>query len=376
MKAHLDKKIFSTVKLGNYILKNRIGMAALTRCRANPKTGIPNELHEKYYTERAEGAGFILTECSSVSKIGNSFPGACGIWTDEQAEGWKKVTDSVHNVNGRIYLQIWHGGRASRKVVIGTDPVAPSSIPIRNPKKSGEGYTNSDIPVELSEEGILEILKQFRRGAENALKAGFDGLELHGANGYLIDQFLKDATNKRTDKYGGSIENRCRFPLMVMDELCSVFGPDKVGIKITPVGRFQDMFDSNPAELNNYFLKELNRRKISFVEIVSAPEFMPVANFYGIEGENQIPDIYKTFRPVFDGIMIANNNLDFEKANKLIEEGLIDMVTFGRNFLANPDLVERYKNGWPLNQQRPKLYYVPGSEGYIDYPKYEANPKF
>jgi N-ethylmaleimide reductase len=376
MRSHLDKKILSTFKLGNYVLPNRIGMAALTRCRADPKTCVPNDLHVKYYTERAECAGFILTECSGVSKIGNSFPGACGIWTDEQIDGWKKVCDSVHQVNGRIFLQIWHGGRASRKVVIGANPVAPSSIPMRVPKKTGQGYTNSEVPVELTEEGILEIVKQFRKGAENAAKAGFDGLELHGANGYLIDEFLRDSTNQRTDKYGGSIENRCRFPLMVIEELCTVFGPEKVGIKITPVGRFQDMFDSDPVALYTYFLKELNKRKVAFAEIVSAPEFMPEPNFYGVEGEHQIPDVWKTFRPVFDGVIIGNNNLTFEKANQYIEDGLIDLVTFGRNFIANPDLIERFKNGWPLNTPKPKLFYCPGPEGYIDYPKYQANPKF
>jgi N-ethylmaleimide reductase len=372
MKGHLDKKIFSSVKLGNYLLPNRIGMAALTRCRADPKTGIPSDLHIKYYTERAEGAAFVLTECSGVSRIGNSFPGATGIWTDEQTEGWKKVCDSVHKVNGKIFMQIWHGGRASRKIVIGTNPVAPSPIPIRVPKRSGDGFTNSDVPAELTEEGILEIVKQFRKGAENALKAGFDGLELHGSNGYLIDQFLRDATNNRSDKYGGSFENRCRFPLMVMDELCNVFGPEKVGVKVSPVGRFQDMFDSDPVGLYTYFLKELNKRKVAFAEIVSAPEFIPEPHFYGINGEDQIPDVYKTFRPVFDGVIVANNNMDLEKANNYMEEGLIDMVTFGRKFLANPDLVERFKNGWTLNAPRPKLFYCPGAEGYIDYPKYEA----
>jgi len=373
MKGNVDKKIFSALKLGDYVLPNRIAMAALTRCRADPRTGVPNELHVKYYTERAENAGFILTECSGVSMIGNSYPGGCGIWTDEQTEGWKNVCDSVHIVNGRIFLQIWHGGRASRKVVIGTNPVAPSAVPIRVPNKSGDGFENLDVPEELTEDGILEIVKEFRKSAENAARAGFDGLELHGANGYLIDQFLRDCTNKRTDKYGGSIENRCRFPLMVIDELCTVFGPEKVGIKISPVGRFQDMYDSDPISLYSHFLKELNKRKVSFVEIVRAPEKSAEPHFYEVDGEDQISDVWKTFRPVFDGLIVGNNNLSLDSANQYIENGLIDMVTFGRNFIANPDLVERLKNGWPLNAPDYKSFYSPGAVGYIDYPKYEAN---
>ena len=200
MNSHLDKKIFSAIKLGSLVLPHRIAMAALTRCRANAKTAVPSDLHVQYYTERSEGAAFVLTECAGVSKIGTSYPGACGLWSEEQTDGWKKVCNSVHNVNGKIFMQIWHGGRASRKKVVGDDPVAPSSVPIRIPDKSEIGFTSLDMPKELTEEEIIKIIKEFRKGAENALKAGFDGLELHGAAGYLIDQFLRDGTNKRTDK--------------------------------------------------------------------------------------------------------------------------------------------------------------------------------
>lgn len=373
MKVNLEKKIFSTLKLGPYTLPNRIAMAALTRCRANPKTAVPSDLHVQYYTERAEGAAFILTECSGISKKGNSYPGACGLWSEEQTDGWKKVVDSVHKVNGKIFMQIWHGGRASRKKVTGEDPVAPSSVPMRVCDKSEQGFTSLDVPKELNEEEILQIIKEFRKGAENALKAGFDGLELHGAAGYLIDQFLRDGTNKRSDKYGGSIENRCRFPLMVIEELCTVFGPEKVGIKVSPCGRFQDMFDSDPVNLYTHFLKELNKRKISFVEIVSSREFVTEPHLYGIDGEQQIPDVFETFRPVYDGVLIGNDNFDFDKANQYIEKGLMDMVTFGRTFISNPDLIERLKNGWPLNPANHKLFYSPGARGYIDYPRYESN---
>lgn len=369
------KKIFTPFKLGPYTLKNRFAMAALTRCRCDPNTAIPNDLHKQYYTERSENAGFVLTECTAISQRGNAFPGAPGIYNEEQVEGWKKVTESVHSVNGRIYLQIWHGGRATKQNYTGFAPLAPSALPIRTPKRGG-GFLEAEKPEELSEEGIMEILEQFKTGAINAKKAGFDGLELHGANGYLIDTFLRDATNKRTDKYGGSVENRCKFPLMVIDALCDVFGPDRVGIKVTPVGRFQDMFDSDPVSTYTYLLKELNKRKISFVEITRAPEFVPASNIYGIEGEVQIPDVYSTFRPQFDGVLIGNNKFTPEEAMNCIEEGKIDMVTFGRLFIANPDLVDRVVNNWGFNEIKPKLFYSPGKEGYIDYPKHGQNPKF
>jgi N-ethylmaleimide reductase len=372
-----SKNILKPFKLGPYTLRNRIAMSALTRCRADPKTSIPNDLHVKYYSERAEGAGFILTECTAISQRGNAFQGACGIWSKEQIEGWKRVTNEVHKVDRRIYLQIWHGGRAGDPKHLGGSPYAPSALPIRNYNKATKLFESLHLPEELSEEGILEVLGQFKTGAKNAYEAGFDGLELHGANGYLIDSFLRDATNRRTDKWGGSVENRCRFPLMVIDALAEVFGPDRVGTKLSPVGRFQDMFDSDPLNNYIYLLKELDKRKISFVEIVRAPEFVPIVHQYGMEGEEQIPDVYTAFRPFFKGTLIGNNNFSFEEADKFINEGHIDMVTFGKLFLSNPDLVERFRNGWSFNPIRPKLFYASGAAGYTDYPKYsQPTPKF
>lgn len=356
--------LFETVKLGPYTLKNRVGMAALTRMRAD-LLGIPNDLHVKYYSERAESAGFVLTECSPISVQAEGFPGAAGIYTREHVEGWKKVVDAVHRVNGRIYLQIWHSGRTNRNA-----PIGPSPIAMRTAADNTKGYTESAIPREMTEAEILQTVEDFRQGAQCALLAGFDGIELHGANGYLIDEFLRDGTNKRKDKYGGSIENRCRFPLMVMDALISVFGANKVGIKLTPVGRFQDMFDSDPESLMKYFLTELNYRNVSFIEIAKAPEFMPVPNLYNIEGEEQLPTIYKTLRPYFQGVLIANNGFDFDSGNKVIESGEVDMVTFGRAFISNPDLVERWTNGWPLTDPNMSKAYGGGAEGYCDYPKY------
>ena len=366
----VKKTLLDPIQLGPYNLKNRLVMAAMTRCRADPKTCVPNDLHVQYYSERAEDCGFVLTECSGVSRGGNSFPGGCGIWNDEQTEGWKRVCDAVHKVNGRIYLQIWHGGRASRKAVTGEVPVAPSAIPFRTPGKDGNPV-NSETPLELTEDGIKKILDEFARGAQNALKAGFDGLELHGANGYLIDQFLRDCSNKRTDQYGGSIENRCRFPLMVIDALTSVFGADKVGIKATPVGRYQDMFDSNPIPLYTYLFNELSKRKISFVELGRGPDDLVGKSYYDVKELDQVPDTYKTFRPTFNGVLIGNSKFNFEEANKLIGDNQVDMVSFGRPYISNPDLAKRFQNGWPLAQPNMKTAYGGKHEGYTTYPKYQ-----
>jgi N-ethylmaleimide reductase len=365
-----QSKLLEEMKLGPYQLRNRVIMSPLTRIRADPLTGVPNDLHIQYYTERAIDAGLVITECSPVSRRGNCFPGCCGIWTDEQVEGWKKVIESVHKNGGRIYLQIWHCGRAAKSDWLeGQQPLSSSAVRNRHAPRGGLEY---DTPQEMTKEDIQEVLTQFRKGAENAKKAGFDGLELHAANGYLVDQFLRDAVNQRKDEYGGSVENRCRFALEVMDNLIDVFGADKVGIKVTPTGRFNDMFDSDPVALYTYLFSELNKRNVSFVEITRAPEFRPVPNYYNIKGEEQIPNIYETFRPLFKGIIMANNGFNFESGSKIVEDGLVDFVTFGRLYISNPDLVYRFKNNFPLTIADEKTFYTPGATGYTDYKPYSA----
>jgi N-ethylmaleimide reductase len=365
------KNLFQPYILGSVELQNRMVMAAMTRCRADPKTGIPNEMHVQYYSERAEGTGLVLTECSSVSNKGNAFPGAAGIWTDEQVEGWKKVTEAVHDKGSKIYLQIWHGGRAARKMYTKEIPVGASNLPIRVSKNSDGSFKTQDVPEILSEDGITHIIQEFYQGALRAKKAGFDGLELHGANGYLVDQFLRDGINNRQDKFGGSIENRCRFALMTMEALTSVYGADRVGIKLSPIGRYGDMFDSNPIQLYTYLLKELEKKKTSFIELMRGPEGLPGENFWGVKGEDQIPDVLKTFRPIFNNTIIGNNFFNYEEGNKIIADGLVDLVSFGRPYIANPDLPKRYLNGWKLSDINFKNIYFGGKEGYIDYPKYQ-----
>jgi N-ethylmaleimide reductase len=357
--------LLTSVKVGSYDLPNRVVMAAMTRCRADPITGLANELHAQYYSQRAEGSAFVLTECSGVSKIGNCIPGAPGIYTEEQTEAWSKVTEAVHKVGGKIVLQIWHGGRAGRKEVIGQDPVGPSSIPIRT--KQGDKIIEGDVPKELTETEINEIVEQFRTSAILAKKAGFDGLELHGANGYLVDQFLRDSTNKRTDKYGGSIENRCRFALEVMDALISVYGADKVGIKLSPVSRYQDMYDSDPVPLYAHLLKELQNKNVAFVELVEAVD---EDSLYEKTPIQQIPNVLQAFRPYFKNVIIANNGFDFNKANESISNGLCDLVSFGKYFISNPDLVDRFRNGYELAQVDWSFVYGGGNNGYITYPKF------
>ena len=247
-----------------------------------------------------------------------------------------------------------------------------SSSAVRN-RHAPRGGLEYDTPQEMTKEDIQEVLTQFRKGAENAKKAGFDGLELHAANGYLVDQFLRDAVNQRKDEYGGSVENRCRFALEVMDNLIDVFGADKVGIKVTPTGRFNDMFDSDPVALYTYLFSELNKGNVSFVEITRAPEFRPVPNYYNIKGEEQIPNIYETFRAVFKGFIMANNGFNFESGSKIVEDGLVDFVTFGRLYISNPDLVYRFKNNFPLTIADEKTFYTPGATGYTDYKPYSAD---
>ena len=228
-----------------------------------------------------------------------------------------------------------------------------------------------DVPKEMTKEDMQEVLSQFRKGAIYAKNAGFDGVELHGANGYLIDQFLRDATNQRTDEYGGSAENRCRFPLQVLDVLIEEFGADKVAIRVSPLGRYNDMFDSDPISTYSYLIKELDKRQIAFLEITRHHEAAKFPNLYEVQPEDQIPNVYEAFRPFFKGTLIANTCFDLESANQIIAAGLADMVSFGSNYIANPDLVLRFKNNWPLNTPNMKTFYAPGAEGYIDYPKFQ-----
>lgn len=361
----LDPKIdlFEPFMFGELKIKNRIMMAAMTRCRSD--NGVPNDIMAKYYTERAEDAGIVLTESIPISKIGCNYKGAGAGYTNEHMEGWKKVVDSVHKHNGIIFAQIYHCGRsATREDLDGETPLSCSSIKLRY----GNKY---EVPRELTITEIKSIIKEFANSAALLKEAGFDGVQLQGANGYLVDQFLRDATNQREDEYGGSIEKRSKFLIEVIDELIKVFGPNRTGIKLSPVGRYNDMYDSNPRELLEYLLPQLNERRICFMEITQAPDLY-VENLYGVKGEDQIADIFGFSKSYLkDVILVGNNGLTEESAKKLIQEGKIDMVSFAKLYMANPDLVSRMKKGQTINNPDFEYSVTGGEKGYCDYPKHQ-----
>lgn len=344
--------LLEPARIGAWELPNRFIMAPLTRCRAD-EGRVPNAMMAEYYAQRAS-AGLIITEATSVTPMGVGYPNTPGIWSEGQTEGWKKVTDAVHAAGGRILLQLWHVGRISDPYYLdGQLPVAPSAIKpsghvsLIRPKK--EFVT----PRALETNEIPEIVEAYRKGAVNAERAGFDGVEIHGANGYLLDQFLQDSTNHRTDEYGGSIENRARLMLEVVDAAVSVWGADRVGLHIAPRCDSHDMGDSDPASTFGYIARETGNRGIAFL---FARE--------GIEEPRLGPALKKTF----DGPFIANQALTFEEGEQLLQAGDADAVSWGQQFIANPDLVERYAEGAPLNQPDPDTFYSNGPAGYTDYP--------
>eukprot|EP00340_Litonotus_pictus_P009533 CAMPEP_0170515890 /NCGR_PEP_ID=MMETSP0209-20121228/2277_1 /TAXON_ID=665100 ORGANISM="Litonotus pictus, Strain P1" /NCGR_SAMPLE_ID=MMETSP0209 /ASSEMBLY_ACC=CAM_ASM_000301 /LENGTH=336 /DNA_ID=CAMNT_0010800597 /DNA_START=123 /DNA_END=1133 /DNA_ORIENTATION=- len=331
--------------------------------RADPQNGIPTDNHVDYFTQRAEDAGFVLSGCCSVSFNGEGFPGNSKAFNKDHMEGWKKVFDSVHKVNGKIFVQIYHAGRATVSENIGGEnPVGPSNIANRHEGKFPE-------PTPLDKDGINKIKNDFVNSAKMLKDVGADGVEIHCGNGFLIDQFLKDSTNQRTDEYGGSVENRSRFMFEIVDEVSKVMGAGRVGVKISPAGRYNDMFDSNPKSLLDYLLPQLNKRKIGFVEIIRPPD--GAENLYDIKGEDQLPNIFDGLKKLLpDVVLVGNAGFSPDEAAKMIKEGTIDMVSFARNYIANPDLSARIKNNWPLAQPDFSKAYGGGAEGYSDYPKY------
>jgi len=353
---------------------NRIVHAAMTRGRCNPMTSIPNELLVQYYSRIAKnGCKLILTECSGISP-NNAFCTNGSCYTKEQLAGWKKVVDAVHKEGAKIFLQIFHGGRANHPDnCFGNTPYAPSPIAIRGEDHTMEGKKPHVEPTEMTVEQIMEVCSQFKTAAKNAIDIGFDGVQLHNANGYLLDQFTRSHTNRRNDNYGGSVENRLRFPLEVVDACIEAIGCEKLGIKLSPIGRYNDMYDENPKETYAYFLKELNKRKLGFVEMMGA---FGDDSLHPIKPNDQIPDLNKEFRHFYKGIWIANGHYDFKRGNEVIYEGLADLVSFGTKFISNPDLVLRFEKGLELNNEVNwgNCFYG-GAEGYLDYPTYEEQLK-
>ncbi|KYG64788.1 alkene reductase [Bdellovibrio bacteriovorus] len=345
--------LFDPLKLGSLTLKNRLVMAPLTRSRAVGEGRIPNDLMVKYYEQRAS-AGLILTEATAVTPMGVGYAHTPGIWSKEQVQGWKKITEAVHKKGGLIFMQLWHVGRISHPVFLnGKEPVAPSAIKPKGHVSLVRPITEYVTPRALETAEVKEIVQQYKIGAANAKEAGFDGVELHAANGYLIDQFLQDSTNHRTDEYGGSIENRAKFLLEITDAVISVWGADKVGVHLAPRRDSHDMGDSNPEKTFAYAAQELDKRKVAFI---FTREY---------EGPDSITPI---IRKNYHGVLIVNEKMTKESAEKLISSKAADAVSFGKLFIANPDLPERFKQNAPLNEPQPQTFYAEGETGYTDYP--------
>jgi N-ethylmaleimide reductase len=348
------KLLFSPYKIGDLTLANRMAMAPMTRSRAIDGN-VPNPIAVDYYRQRV-GAGLIITEATQVSPQGVGYIRTPGIHAAEQVTGWKKITDAVHAAGGKIFLQLWHVGRVSHPDFHGGAlPVAPSAIAATGTVFTAQGPKEMVTPRALELSEIPEIVDQFRKAAENAKAAGFDGVELHGANGYLLDQFTRDGSNKRTDAYGGSIENRVRFPLEVTDAVVRVWGKDRVGYRISPKGSFNDMSDSDPVATFSYLAGQLNTRGIGYLHVVD-----PVT-----PAEGRVTPV---LRKIFKGTYIVNGGFDAETASAAIANGDADLVAFGVPFLANPDLPIRYATNAPLNTPDQATFYAGEEKGYTDYP--------
>lgn len=344
--------LFDPLRLGDLDLPNRVIMAPLTRLRAG-ETHIPNPLMADYYVQRAS-AGLILTEATPVTPQGVGYQGVPGIWNEDHVEGWKGVTRAVHQAGGRIFMQLWHVGRISDPIFHGgKPPVAPSAIAPKGQVSLLRPQRDYVTPRALEREEIPGVIEAFRQGAQLAQAAGFDGVELHGANGYLLDQFLQDGSNKRTDDYGGPIENRARLLLEATDATISVWGADRVGVHLAPRADSHDMGDSDLAGTFGYVVDQLDRRNIAFI---AAREYQAP--------DSLGPDLRKRFK----GVYIANEGFTGASAQAALDAGIADAVAFGKDFISNPDLPLRLKTGAPLNALVPQTIYAPDATGYTDYP--------
>jgi N-ethylmaleimide reductase len=355
------RSLFESAPLGPLTLPNRIVMAPMTRTRAT-EAGVPTELMRDYYVQRAS-AGLIVTECTQVSEQGHGIIRAPGLHTDEQVKGWHVVVDGVHAASGRIFCQLWHCGRASHQGIRnGEPPVAPSAIAAGGDFFLPTGRVPFPTPRALETDEIPGIVSDFATAARNAKAAGFDGVELHGAFGYLPDQFLQDGSNKRTDRYGGSIENRARFMLETIDALVEIWGADSVGIKLSPSNRFYGMFDSDARATFGHVIGELVARGIAYVHLME-PSAADLAT-----GTVQIAQVAKAFRPQIRATLIANGGFDKASAEAALAAGAADLVSFGVLFIANPDLPERLRRDAPFNAPDPTTFYGEGPRGYTTYP--------
>lgn len=359
-----DHALFDELRLGPHRLPHRVVMAPMTRNRAG-EGNVPTEMNATYYRQRASAA-LIVTEATWVERRGTGYPGIPGIVNRPQVEGWRKVTGAVRDEGGRIFLQLWHAGRISHPDLQpgGRRPVAPSPVRPDGEAMTPEGPKPFVEPRPLETGEVRELVGTFRRGAELARGAGFDGVELHAANGYLVDQFLRDGTNRRSDRYGGSVDGRCRFLVEVAEALSDVWGGDRVGVRLSPVNDFNDMRDSRPAVTFGRAAELLDRTGVGYLHLVE-----PEAPVPGPEGEHG--GVFSRLREAFDGTLMANGGYDLASADRAVATGYAQLVSFAKNFLANPDLPRRLSEGLPLNEPDEETFYGGDERGYTDYPTWD-----
>ena len=362
--------LFEPFALGDLTLRNRIVMAPLTRSRAGQPGDVPTTMNAQYYRQRA-GAGLIIAEATQVSPQGKGYAFTPGIHSQEQVAGWRQVTSAVHDAGGRIVLQLWHVGRISRPELQpdGATPVAPSAIKPEGAMtfiSADSGMVEVLEPRALGADELPGVVEQYRLGAENAKRAGFDGVEIHAANGYLLDQFLRTKSNRRTDDYGGSVENRLRFPMMVVDAVVDVWGPDRTGIRVSPTGSFNDMADEDPVATYAAFARRLNDVGVAFIEVVED-------SFQGNLAQGRPEAVIDAIRANFHRAYIGNGAYTAEEARRRLRENRCDLVSFGRPFISNPDLPDRIRHGAPLSAWDEGTFYGGGAEGYTDYPTQDGS---
>ena len=355
-------KLLEQIQLGNLTLKNKMAMSAMTRSRADIN-GVVGDMTVQYYTQRVS-AGLLFTEAIRISEEATGSPLTPGIYTKEQIEAWKKVTKSVHDNGGLIIAQLWHTGRVGHSIDRnGKLPIAPSALPIQGMQHfTSQGLKEYETPQEISVEEIKQTIKDYGQAAKNAIAAGFDGVELHAANGYLPSQFLAESSNQRTDEYGGIIPNKSRFVLEVMQELINAVGGDKVGIKISPFHPYGHMILDNPLDTYTHLIEEMNRLDFAFVELMRKSPHFPSPSHYPADDEIEL------FGKMIKQTVIANTAYDKATAEAELEKGIAKLVSFGTLFLANPDLPKRFETDTELNQPDRATMFGGGAQGYIDYP--------
>jgi N-ethylmaleimide reductase len=371
--SNSQQKLFTPIDIGAVSLKHRVVMAPLTRSRSEQPGDIPGALMAEYYAQRASDGGLIISEATTIAISGRGWYGAPGLYNDAQVAGWKPVVATVHAKGGKIFSQLWHTGRASNSLVTdGAEPVTASvnaefwldpSPSVSTP----DGWVNHSPHRALALSEIPTIIEQYREAAKRAKAAGFDGVELHGANGYIIDQFLQDGSNQRTDEYGGSIANRTRLLLEVVGALASVWGGDRVAVRIGPDGHFNGMSDSNPEALFDHVAEQLNQFDLAYLHVVE-----PRVKGNIVIHEGQKPVAAERLRKIFKGKIMAAGGFEPESAEQILEAGDADLVAFGRHFVSNPDLPKRIQQGLPLTPHDRKTFYTFDAKGYTDYPFYEA----